>query len=71
MVEEFTSEKELIRVKLRGRHELVLEAKKDRAALERFKAYLIEGRNRARQRELSFVHSQLEAYTKDNAKIIA
>lgn len=38
--------------------------------MEKFKGYLIEKRDKARQRELKFIHHSLDIYHEDNLRVI-
>jgi hypothetical protein len=69
MVEGFTLEKEVVRIKLKGAQEILVQG--ERAEAERFKGYLIEKRDKARQRELKFIHQSLDLYFQDNQTVIA
>lgn len=69
MVEGFTAEKECLRIKLKGAQEIMVAGEK--AEMSKFKICLIEKRDRARQRELKFIHHSLTTYYEDNLKIIA
>lgn len=69
MVEGFTLEREVLRVKLKGAQEILVQG--ERAEVERFKTYLIEKRDKARQRELTFIHHSLDLYYQDNLAVIA
>lgn len=69
MVEGFTAEKENLRIKLKGAQEIIVTGEK--GEMGKFKIYLIEKRDRARQRELKFIHHSLSIYYEDNLKIIA
>lgn len=42
----------------------------EKQEMEKFKGYLIEKRDKARQRELTFIHHSLDLYFQDNAKVI-
>ena len=58
-----------MRIKLKGAQEIIVTG--DKAEMAKFKIYLIEKRDRARQRELKFIHHSLAIYYEDNLKIIA
>lgn len=68
MVEGFTMEKDVMRIKLKGSQEILVQG--DRAEMEKFKGYLIEKRDKARQRELKFIHHSLQLYYQDNLRVI-
>jgi hypothetical protein len=42
----------------------------DKLEIEKFKGYLIEKRDKSRQRELKFIHQSLDIYYNDNLKVI-
>jgi hypothetical protein len=69
MVEGFSLEKEVLRIKLKGAQEILVQG--ERAEADRFKGYLIEKRDKARQRELKFIYQSLELYYQDNQTVIS
>lgn len=69
MVEGTSMEKEVLRIKLKGAQEILVQGEK--AEIDRFKGYLIEKRDKARQRELKFIYQSLELYYQDNLTVIS
>jgi hypothetical protein len=70
-VEGFAVEKEAVRIHLKGAQEVVVEPPKTDRDTSKFRQYLIEKRDRSRQRELRFIHHYLDIYEHDNRQIIA
>lgn len=63
-IEGFTVEKETMHIKLKGLQEVLVEpiSKKEKEPLKKFKEYLGQRRDKARERELTFIEKYLKLY---------
>ncbi len=71
-IEGFAVEKETMHIKLKGLQEILVEpiSKKEKEPLKKFKEYLGQRRDKARERELTFIEKYLKLYYQDNEALI-
>jgi hypothetical protein len=71
-IEGFAVEKETMHIKLKGLQEILVEpiSKKEKEPLKKFKEYLGQRRDKARERELTFIEKYLKLYYQDNETLI-
>lgn len=71
-IEGFAVEKETMHIKLKGLQEILVEpiSKKEKEPLKKFKEYLGQRRDKARERELTFIEKYLKLYYHDNEALI-
>lgn len=71
-IEGFTVTKETVHIKLKGLQQVLVEpfSRKEQEGLKRFKQYLGQRRDKARERELTFIDKYLNLYYRDNQQLI-